>query len=336
MSILVTGSAGFIGNEVALRLLGAGHDVVGLDVLTPYYDVSLKEARLGRLASFSQFTEARIDLTDQPALEQLFTEHKPERVVHLAAQAGVRYSLESAHSYGTSNLIGFLNLLECCRRHQTGHLVFASSSAVYGASAGAPSSVHEPADHPISLYGATKKANELMAHSYSHLFNLPATGLRLFTVYGPWGRPDMALFLFTEAILAGRAIDVYNEGRMTRDFTYIDDAVDAVLAVLEQPPEPDKGWSAAAPDPATSGVAPYRLYNVGNNRPVTLLDFIALLEDKLGVKAEKNLMPLQPGDVTDSGAEADDLYRAVGVRPKVGLSDGIGRFVDWYRDFYGV
>ncbi len=336
MSILVTGSAGFIGNEVALRLLGAGHDVVGLDVLTPYYDVGLKESRLGRLASFSQFTEARIDLADQAAVERLFAEHKPERVVHLAAQAGVRYSLENAHSYGTSNLTGFLNVLEGCRHHSVGHLVFASSSSVYGANAGVPSSVHQSADHPVSLYGATKKANELMAHSYSHLFNLPTTGLRLFTVYGPWGRPDMALFLFTEAILAGRPIDVYNEGRMTRDFTYIDDAVDAVLAVLEQPPEPDKGWSAKAPDPATSGVAPYRLYNVGNNKPVTLLDFIALLEDKLGTTAEKNLMPLQPGDVTESGAEADDLYDALGVRAKVGLGDGIGRFVDWYRDFYGV
>ncbi|MEE7504300.1 NAD-dependent epimerase [Methylobacterium mesophilicum] len=333
--VLITGVAGFIGNQLALRLLEAGQPVVGLDSVNAYYDVRLKEARLQRLAGFPGYSFARLDLADRDALDALFRRHAFRTVIHLAAQAGVRYSLTDPHAYAASNLVGFLNILEACRHGGVGHLLYASSSSVYGGVTAMPFSVHQNVDHPLSLYAATKKANELMAHSYSHLYGLPTTGLRFFTVYGPWGRPDMALYLFTRAILAGEPIRVFNEGRMLRDFTYIDDIVAGIRALAERPAAPDPAWSGAAPDPGTSS-APYRIYNIGNSEPVALLEMIALLEDALGRKAEKILLPMQPGDVPATYADIDDLARDAGFRPATPLKAGIGHFVDWYRTYHGV
>ena len=333
MNVLVTGTAGFIGNALALLLLQRGDAVTGLDNLNPYYDVALKEARLARLTSHERFREARISLEHREAVEALFAEVKPERVVHLAAQAGVRYSLENPHAYVDSNLTGFMNILECCRHGGVEHLVYASSSSVYGANTTMPFSVQDPVDHPISLYAATKKANELMAHTYSHLYRLPATGLRFFTVYGPWGRPDMALFKFTRAILAREPIQVFNHGKMKRDFTFIDDIVEGVARVLDLVPGPDESWKPEHPNPASSN-APYRLYNIGNNNPVALEYFIEVLERRLDMKAEKELLPMQPGDVPETYADVADLERDVGFRPTTPIEDGIDRFVSWYKNFY--
>jgi UDP-glucuronate 4-epimerase len=331
--ILVTGAAGFIGFHLARRLLQKGEAVVGLDNLNPYYDVTLKEARLALLEGSSAFRFIRADLADRKAMAALFEAERFDIVVHLAAQAGVRYSLENPHAYVESNLVGFMNVLEGCRHAGVRHLVFASSSSVYGANTRMPFSVHDNVDHPLSLYAATKKANELMAHTYASLYGIPCTGLRFFTVYGPWGRPDMALFLFTRAILEGRPIDIFNEGRMERDFTYIDDIIEGVDRIMERIPAPDPAWSGARPDPAVS-FAPYRLYNIGNNRPVKLMDFIAILEGRLGRKAKKNFLPMQPGDVPATFADVDDLMADAGFRPATPIEEGIGRFVAWYRDYY--
>ena len=334
-TILVTGAAGFIGFHLTKRLLAAGLTVVGVDNLNPYYDVRLKEDRLARLRGSPGFRFVRLDLADRDGMAALFAREKPARVVHLAAQAGVRYSLENPHAYVESNLVGFLHVLEGCRHHDVRHLVFASSSSVYGGNTRMPFSVHDNVDHPVSLYAATKKSNELMAHAYAALYGLPCTGLRFFTVYGPWGRPDMALFLFTRAILAGEPIDVYNHGRMQRDFTYIDDIVEGVSRILDRIPTPDPGWRGEAPDPATS-FAPYRIFNIGNNAPVALTDFIAAIEAALGRKAVRNPLPLQPGDVPATYADVDDLTAAVGFKPSTPLAEGIGRFIRWYRDYYGA
>ena len=334
-SVLVTGVAGFIGYHVAEALLARGTQVVGIDNVNDYYDVSLKEARLARLGAREGYSFCRLDLADQRGMERLFREVEPERVVHLAAQAGVRYSLSNPHAYVESNLVGFINILEGCRHHGVKHLVYASSSSVYGLNTRMPFSVRDNVDHPISLYAASKKANELMAHTYSHLYDLPTTGLRFFTVYGPWGRPDMALFLFTKAILAGEPIDVYNHGRMRRDFTYIDDIVEGVVRTLYRIPEGDPNWSPDAPDPAAS-MAPYRLYNIGNNNPVELMHLIAVLERELGVTAEKNFLPIQPGDVPETYADVDDLMRDVGFKPATAVEDGVRKFVEWYRAFYNL
>jgi UDP-glucuronate 4-epimerase len=334
MRILLTGAAGFIGFHVAQRLLARGDAVVGLDNRSPYYDVALKDARLAILRGSPAFSFHEIDLANRPAVAALFAAAAPEAVVHLAAQAGVRYSLENPAAYVDANLVGFVNVLEGCRRGAVRHLVYASSSSVYGANTRVPFSTHDTVDHPVSLYAATKKANELLAHSYSHLFALPTTGLRFFTVYGPWGRPDMAYFKFTEAILAGRPIDVYGEGRMRRDFTYIDDVADAVVRVLDRPPAPDPAWSAADPDPASSS-APYRVYNVGGSRPVELSRFIAVLEEALGARAEQRLLPAQPGDVEATWADVSDLEAAIGAVPETPIEEGLARFVAWYRAFHG-
>ena len=333
--MLVTGAAGFIGFHVAARLLADGHPVIGLDNLNDYYDPALKEARLAQLTPHPAFTFARVDLRDRDAMAEHFQRHRPARVVHLAAQAGVRYSTVNPHAYLDSNLVGFLHLLEECRRHRIEHLVFASSSSVYGANTRLPFSVHDNVDHPLSLYAATKKANELIAHSYAHLYQLPCTGLRFFTVYGPWGRPDMALFLFTRAILEDRPIEVFNEGRMQRDFTYVDDVVEGVVRVLARPAVPDPAWSGDQPDPGTSR-APYRLYNVGNDRPVELTRYIEVLEARLGRKARKTLLPLQPGDVPVTRADIRDMAREFGYQPRTTLEEGVARFVDWYRAYYRV
>jgi UDP-glucuronate 4-epimerase len=333
MKVLVTGTAGFIGNQLALRLLERGDEVIGIDNLNDYYDVRVKEARLARIKSHPRFTEARIDLQDRPAMEALFAKHQPQRVVNLAAQAGVRYSLENPHSYVDSNIVGFVNILEGCRHHKVEHLVYASSSSVYGANTNMPFSIHNNVDHPLSLYAASKKANELMAHTYSHLYNLPTTGLRFFTVYGPWGRPDMALFLFTKNILAGKPIDVFNYGKHRRDFTYIDDIVEGVIRTLDKVAAPNPEWSGDHPDPGTS-LGPYRLYNIGNNQPVELMHYIATLEKCLGKKAEINLLPLQPGDVPDTYADVQDLVKDVHYKPATTVEDGIARFVEWYRSYY--
>jgi len=333
MKILVSGSAGFIGAAVSERLLARGDQVVGVDNLDPYYDVDLKKARLARLMESDDFREARVDIADNAALAEVFAREQPERVVHLAAQAGVRYSLENPHVYINTNIVGFINVLEGCRHHDVEHLVYASSSSVYGANTKLPFSVHDNVDHPLSLYAASKKANELMAHCYSHLYRLPATGLRFFTVYGPWGRPDMALFLFTRSILAGEPIDVYNYGNHRRDFTYIDDIADGVVRVLDQPAKPNPDWSGSAPDPATSS-APHRVYNIGNNNCVELEKYIDTLEKCLGRKAERNLLPLQPGDVPDTYADVDDLVNDFSYRPNTSIEVGVRRFVDWYKDFY--
>ncbi|MDF9391276.1 MULTISPECIES: NAD-dependent epimerase [Methylococcus] len=335
MKILVTGTAGFIGSHLAHALLDRGDEVIGIDNVNDYYDVSLKEARLDRLRARPGFTEVRIALEEREELFATFTQHRPERVVNLAAQAGVRYSLLNPRAYVDANMVGFCNVLEACRHHEVEHLVYASSSSVYGANTAMPFSVHHNVDHPVSLYAATKKANELMAHTYSHLFGLPTTGLRFFTVYGPWGRPDMALFKFTRSILAGQPIDVYNYGHHRRDFTYIDDIVEGVVQTLDKVATPDPAWRGDHPDPGTSR-APYRLYNIGNNEPVELLRFIEVLERCLGRKAEMNLLPMQDGDVPDTYADVDDLMRDTGYRPATPIETGIARFVEWYRDYYGV
>ncbi|MBK5931350.1 NAD-dependent epimerase [Halochromatium salexigens] len=333
MKVMVTGSAGFIGSALCLRLLERGDEVVGIDNLNEYYDVGLKQARLARTQSQPGFTDLRLDLEDRAGIAQAFAEHKPDRVVNLAAQAGVRYSIENPLAYIDTNLVGFGHILEGCRHNGVEHLVYASSSSVYGANTNMPFSVHDNVDHPLSLYAASKKANELMAHTYSELYQLPTTGLRFFTVYGPWGRPDMALFLFTRAILAGEPIQVFNYGKHRRDFTYVDDIVEGVIRVLDRLPEPNPNWSGAAPDSATSR-APYRLYNIGNNNPVELMHYIETLEQCLGKTAEKELLPLQPGDVPDTYADVSDLVDELGYRPATSVEDGIRRFVDWYRDYY--
>ena len=335
MKILVTGAAGFIGSALALRLLERGDEVIGVDNLSPYYDVSLKEARLERTRKLAGFSDVRADIADRDAIAELFAREQPRVVVNLAAQAGVRYSLENPHAYVDSNLVGFVNVLEGCRRHGIGHLVYASSSSVYGANRTLPFSVRHNVDHPLSLYAATKKANELMAHSYSHLYGLRATGLRFFTVYGPWGRPDMALFQFTRNILEGRPINVFNRGRHRRDFTYIDDVVEGVVRVLDRPAAADEAWRAESPQPATSA-APHRLYNIGNSRPVQLDRYIDEIETCLGREAQKNFLPLQPGDVPDTFADVDDLVNDFDWRPTTPIEVGIRRFVDWYKAFYGV
>jgi UDP-glucuronate 4-epimerase len=335
MKILLTGVAGFIGYHVAERLLARGDEVIGLDNLNDYYDVRLKEARLARLSGRPGFAFHRLNVADRAGLEALFRDARPQRVVHLAAQAGVRYSLQNPHAYVESNLVGFLHILEGCRHQGVEHLVYASSSSVYGANTRMPFSVHHNVDHPLSLYAASKKANELMAHTYSHLYGLPTTGLRFFTVYGPWGRPDMALFLFTRAILEGRPIDVFNEGRMRRDFTYIDDIVEGVVRVTDRVPAGNPDWSGEQPDPGTSR-APYRIYNIGNHAPVELLRLIALIEEALGRRAQKRFLPMQPGDVPATYADVDDLVRDVGFQPATPIEEGVRRFVAWYRDFYRV
>lgn len=335
MKILVTGAAGFIGFHLSQRLLNRGDEVIGLDNLNNYYDVSLKQARLAQLQSQQLFTFAQLDLADQEGINNLFTTHQFDVVVNLAAQAGVRYSLQNPHAYINSNILGFTNILEGCRHSQVKHLVFASSSSVYGANTKTPFSIHDNVDHPISLYAASKKANELMAHTYSHLYGLPTTGLRFFTVYGPWGRPDMALFLFTKAILSGQPIDVFNYGKMKRDFTYIDDIIEGVVIVTDNIPQGNPHWSGDKPDPGTSK-APYKIYNIGNNNPVELLHFIEVIEDCLGMKAQKNMLPLQPGDVTMTYADVDDLIADVGFKPATPIEVGIRRFIDWYRDYYQV
>jgi UDP-glucuronate 4-epimerase len=334
MKVLVTGTAGFIGSALAQVLLARGDEVIGIDNVNNYYDVTLKEARLARLKKQSGFTEIRISLEDRESINRTFSTHRPQRVVNLAAQAGVRYSLENPHAYIDANLVGFCNILEACRHHQVEHLVYASSSSVYGANTSMPFSIHDNVDHPVSLYAASKKANELMAHTYSHLYGLPTTGLRFFTVYGPWGRPDMALFLFTRRILEGKPIDVFNFGQHKRDFTYIDDIVEGVVRILDRVAIPNPDWSGDQPDPGTSK-APYRLYNIGNHQPVELMRFIEVLEDCLGKKAEKNFLPLQQGDVPATYADVDDLMHDVGYAPKTPIETGIARFVQWYKEYYG-
>jgi UDP-glucuronate 4-epimerase len=335
MKILVTGAAGFIGAALSIRLLERGDEVIGLDNLNDYYEVSLKEARLARLNGYPRFRFLRVDVSDRPAMEQVFATEQPERVMHLAAQAGVRYSLTHPHAYVDANLVGFMTILEGCRHNGVEHLVYASSSSVYGANTRMPFSVHDNVDHPVSLYAATKKANELMAHTYSHLYGLPVTGLRFFTVYGPWGRPDMSLFLFTRSILAGQPIEVFNYGHHRRDFTYIDDLVEGVMRVIDAVARPNPAWSGDSPDPGTSR-APYRLYNIGNNHPVNLLRFIEVLEGCLGRVAEKKLLPLQLGDVPDTYADVKDLVDDVAYRPATPVEVGVERFVNWYRDYYQV
>ncbi len=333
--VLVTGAAGFIGFHLARRYLNEGREVVGLDNVNGYYDPTLKEARLDVLRPSSGFTFARLDLTDREGLQDLFARHRFKTVVHLAAQAGVRYSLDNPHAYTSSNVEGFVTMLECCRRHGVEHLLYASSSSVYGAVTAMPFSVHQNVDHPLSLYAATKKANELMAHCYSHLYGLPTTGLRFFTVYGPWGRPDMALFLFTKSILGGEPIQVFNNGDMQRDFTYVDDVVDGVRRLADRVAQPNRDWSGQHPDPGTSA-APYRLHNIGNSSPVKLMRLIEALERKLGVEARKVMRPMQPGDVPATYADVSDLEEEVGFRPSTSIEEGVGRFVDWYRDYYRV
>jgi len=333
--VLVTGAAGFIGSALSKRLLEQGNDVVGLDNLNDYYDVSLKLSRLKQITMQENFKPVRLDLADRDGITKLFKEERFDAVVNLAAQAGVRYSLVNPHAYVDTNLVGFVNVLEGCRHNNVNHLVFASSSSVYGANTQMPFSVHHNVDHPVSLYAATKKANELMAHTYASLYKLPCTGLRFFTVYGPWGRPDMALFLFTKAIIEGKPIDVFNYGRMQRDFTYIDDIVEGVMRVIDRIPGPDPEWSGDKPDPSTS-YAPYKLYNIGNNNPVELLHFIEILEDCLGKKAEKNLLPIQPGDVPATYADVDDLMRDVGFKPSTSIEEGIKEFVEGYKGYYKV
>ena len=335
MRVLVTGAAGFIGSHLSERLLARGDEVLGYDNLNAYYDPALKEARLARLMPQDGFSFVRASLEDRAALEAAFDDFRPQRVVNLAAQAGVRYSLENPHAYIESNIVGFLNILEACRHCGIEHLVYASSSSVYGANRKLPFAVEDSVDHPVSLYAASKKANELMAHTYSHLFGLPTTGLRFFTVYGPWGRPDMALFLFTKKILAGEPIDVFNHGHHTRDFTYVDDIVEGVIRTLDRVPGPDPAYDPLAPTPASS-LAPYRVYNIGNHQPVQLLRYIEVLEDCLGRKAEKRLLPMQPGDVPDTEADVEALRRDTGYSPATPIETGVRRFVEWYRAFYDV
>jgi UDP-glucuronate 4-epimerase len=335
MKILVTGAAGFIGAYVSQALTARGDDVVGIDNLNDYYDVSLKEARLANIAARKNFRFVRADLKDRDEIERLFAAQSFHRVVHLAAQAGVRYSLINPHQYIDANITGFLHILEGCRHHRIDHLVYASSSSVYGANTAMPFNVHQNVDHPLSLYAATKKANELMAHTYAHLYGIPVTGLRFFTVYGPWGRPDMSPFIFTKKIIAGEPIDIFNNGHHKRDFTYIDDIVEGVVRALDRPAMPDPGWSSDTPDPATSS-APYRLYNIGNHTPVPLLAYIASIEKAVGKPAKKNFLPMQPGDVPTTYADVADLKAATGFEPGTPLDEGIRRFVAWYRDYYKV
>ena len=335
MKILVTGAAGFIGMHASLRLLARGDEVVGLDNLNDYYDPTLKEARLARLMPHAGFRFVKMDVADRAGMEALFAAEKFDRVIHLAAQAGVRYSLQNPHAYIDSNVVGFMNILEGCRHSKVQHLVYASSSSVYGGNTKMPFSEADSVDHPVSIYAATKKANELMAHTYSHLYGLPTTGLRFFTVYGPWGRPDMALFLFTKKILAGEPIDVFNHGHHTRDFTYVDDIVEGVIRTLDRVPGPDPAYDPLAPTPASS-LAPYRVYNIGNHQPVQLLRYIEVLEDCLGRKAEKRLLPMQPGDVPDTEADVEALRRDTGYSPATPIETGVRRFVEWYRAFYDV
>ena len=333
MRYLVTGTAGFIGYHVAERLLARGDEVTGLDNVNDYYDVRLKHARMARLDGKRGYDFVKLDVSDNEGMARVFAERKPEVVIHLAAQAGVRYSLTNPHAYVQSNLAGFINVLEGCRHQGVRHLVYASSSSVYGGNTRQPFSIHDNIDHPVSLYAASKKANELMAHTYSHLYNLPTTGLRFFTVYGPWGRPDMAMFLFTKAILEGKPIDVFNHGKMRRDFTYIDDIVEGIVRTADRVAAPNPDYSSEVPDPGTSS-APYRVYNIGNNNPVELMDMIGTLERVLGQKAEKRMLPLQPGDVPATWADVDDLTRDVGFKPSTPIEDGIRRFGAWYRDYY--
>ena len=333
MKVLVSGAAGFIGSTLSHRLLARGDTVHGIDNLNDYYDVALKEARLARLQGHKAFTFEKVDIADRSRMPQLFADHKFDAVMHLAAQAGVRYSIENPHAYVDANLVGFINILEGARHSKVGHLVFASSSSVYGSNTKLPFSELDNVDHPVSLYAATKKANELMAHSYAHLYRLPCTGLRFFTVYGPWGRPDMALFKFTEGILSGRPIPVYNRGEMVRDFTYVDDIVEGVVRIIDQPAAPDPQQSKEPRNPSRS-LAPYRIYNIGNNQPVKLMRYIEVLEQCLGTKAQLELLPMQPGDVLATTADVSSLVEAVGFRPKTSVEVGIARFVDWYRSYY--
>ena len=333
--LLVTGAAGFIGFHVSLRCLKANLQVVGLDSLNEYYDVSLKHSRLDQLREFSNFEFVKLDLQNQSAMAELFETQEFDKVIHLGAQAGVRYSVENPFVYIDSNIMGTMNILEGCRRTAVSHLVYASSSSVYGSNTSQPFSVHDPVDHPLSLYAATKKANEMMAHSYSHLYGLPTTGLRFFTVYGPWGRPDMALFKFTKAIIEGKTIDVYNEGKMKRDFTYVDDIATAVTLLVDHIPVADAAWNSKQPDPGTSS-APYRIYNIGNQQPTELTRFIEVLEETIGVRAKMNMLPIKPGDVLDTFADVNTLKDALGFFPETPIEVGIQRFVEWYRGYYGV
>lgn len=335
MRILVTGAAGFIGMHVAQTLLARGDEVIGIDNLNDYYEVSLKEARLARLQASPGFSFHNIDIADREAMVATFASLTPQRVVHLAAQAGVRYSLENPHAYIDANIQGFLNILEGCRHNAVEHLVYASSSSVYGGNTALPFHEHQNIDHPVSLYAATKKANELMAHTYSHLFGLPTTGLRFFTVYGPWGRPDMALFLFTKAMLDNKPIDIFNNGEMVRDFTFVDDIVEGVVRLLDRTAEPDPDFNPSEPDPATSN-APYRVFNIGNNQPTRLMDYVGAIEKSLGIEAKKNFLPMQPGDVKATAASTDNLEKWVGFRPNTSVTDGVSRFVDWYMEYYRV
>lgn len=334
-NIIVTGAAGFIGFNLSKKLLSMGYSVIGIDNMNDYYEVSLKESRLAQLTNQEGFKVYQINLEDRSKIESVFIENDIDVVINLAAQAGVRYSLENPHSYIDSNIVGFMNVLEACRHNNVKHLIYASSSSVYGANTSLPFSTDDNIDHPLSLYAATKKANELMAHTYSSLYNLPTTGLRFFTVYGPWGRPDMALFKFTKNIINGEPIDVYNNGDMMRDFTFVDDIVESISRLVEKPAQPDLEWSGDKPNPSTS-YAPYQIYNIGNNSPVNLMDFIYAIEEKLGIEAKKNFMPLQAGDVPATYANVDDLYRDIDFKPQTSIKDGVGKFVDWYIDYYKV
>lgn len=335
MKILVTGSAGFIGSELSIRLLERGDSVIGIDNHNDYYDPNLKEMRLARHLTHPNYTHLRADISDMRAMETAFEDYKPRCVVNLAAQAGVRYSIENPHAYIQSNILGFLNILECCRRYEIEHLVYASSSSVYGANTSMPFSVHDNVDHPLSLYAASKKSNELMAHTYSHLYKLPTTGLRFFTVYGPWGRPDMALFKFTKAILAREKIKVFNYGNHRRDFTYIDDIVEGISRIIDCPAKSNADWDSAKPDPGTS-LAPWRVYNIGNSGPVELMDYIGALEETVGLKANIELLPLQPGDVPDTYADVENLQKDVGYKPEYSVREGVQNFVHWYRNYFGL
>lgn len=334
MNILVTGAAGFIGSHLSKRLLNEGYEVIGIDNINDYYDQKLKWDRLEWI-KHPKFKFEKVSLEDRERINDIFIEYKPAIVVNLAAQAGVRYSLVNPYAYIDSNIVGFINILEACRHHNVEHLIYASSSSVYGANTKMPFSVHDNVDHPISLYAATKKANELMAHTYSHLYGLPTTGLRFFTVYGPWGRPDMALFLFTKAILNGEPIKVFNNGNMMRDFTYIDDIVESIYRLIQKKPEPNPNWDGKNPDPGTS-YAPYRVYNIGNSNPVNLMDFITAIEEKLGIEAKKEFLPLQAGDVPATYADVEDLYNEINFRPQTSIKEGVSKFIDWYLDYYGV
>lgn len=335
MNILVTGAAGFIGFHVTQRLLAAGHQIVGIDNLNDYYDVGLKQSRLDLIAQHPGFKFIKMELADRAAIASLFEQHAFQRVIHLGAQAGVRYSIDNPHAYADANLTGHLNILEGCRHYKIEHLLYASSSSVYGLNRKMPFSTDDSVDHPVSLYAATKKANELMSHTYSHLYQLPTTGLRFFTVYGPWGRPDMALFKFTRAMIAGEAIDVYNRGEMKRDFTYIDDIAEAIVRLQDVIPQQDENWTVETGSPATSS-APYRVYNIGNSQPTSLIKYIEAIEKALGVTAKKNLLPMQPGDVLETSADTAALYQAIGFKPQTSVEEGVERFVRWYREFYNV